>query len=55
MKRFLYTSINQQEGCQNYALAHSSRNLFCEQHTKLYSMREIQVFMLMYKFNLRKN
>ena len=40
---------------QKYAMSHSKRNLFFELHTKLYSMREIQAFMLMYKFNLRNN
>ena len=40
---------------KKYAMAHSIRNLICELHTKLYSMREIQVFILMYKVNSRKN
>ena len=52
---FLNTSINQQERCQEYAMAHSKRNLFCEVQTKLYSMKEIQASILMYKFNSRKN
>ena len=54
-KGFLNTSINQQEGCQKYALAHSKRNLFCEVYIKLYSMKEIQTSILVYKVSSRKN
>ena len=41
-KGFLNTSINQQEGCQKYAMAHSKRNLFCEVYIKLYSMKKFK-------------